>query len=274
MLTAEQKKMIEGLMDSKTKSHFNEALNGFDGTNIVESYTKEMNKSVEKYMADDLYDERQTQVMIGRAADEQGEKYLQQLESKVQDFAFKVAYLTGFTDETIKILDRETVKELEKNSYYYSDLENVIRTKLSLANTAEDIAGVFRKYENDLEGNQALARFLFSKGHLFMDRLYQITGGNPRHQDMTHIHRIINKAEMGAYRPEQKALSEFRKELDMKRHETGDSAKRIFQQYKEGYKTDYKSVLENTRYIAKQKEGNKKVLEERRTFPNRWSRPY
>jgi F0F1-type ATP synthase membrane subunit b/b' len=65
-------------------------------------------------MLDDLYDERQTQIMINRKLDELQPKYEQQSDKAQQDFSNNVEEMKNYVGHCLEAAERVATREFEK----------------------------------------------------------------------------------------------------------------------------------------------------------------
>lgn len=250
VLSEEQEKAALTLMELQKMKTYKAIIEGHDQTQIQNNFINELEKEATKYMIDDLYDERQTQVMINRKLDELKTKYEQQSDKAQQDFSNDVEEMREYVTALSEVVERTGTKEADKHRPYLSDLENRLKSELSLKQTGIEITNVLKEYEKRAAKYKVIAHFLMTNMYKFTERLNQV-GGDKRQFD--HLNSAFQNAKAEVYGKEHNAFKVMLHGLEYSGGSANDGTKRLINNHTIAMQSNFRNALREIKHLQERK---------------------
>jgi nucleoside diphosphate kinase len=250
VLSEEQEKAALTLMELQKMKKYKAIIEGHDQTQIQNNFINELEKEATKYMLDDLYDERQTQIMINRKLDELQPKYEQQSDKAQQDFSNNVEEMKNYVGALSEAAERVATREFEKERPYLSDLENRLKSELSLTQTGIEITNVLKEYEKRAAKYKVIAHFLMNNMYKFTERLNQVGGDR---EQFNRLYAAFQSAKAEVYGKEHNAFKVMMNGLEHKGGSANDGTKRLINIHTDAMRTNFREALKRIEHLQQSK---------------------
>lgn len=254
VLSEEQEKAALTIMNLSDMKKYKAIIEGHNQTQIQNNFINELEKEATKYMLDDLYDERQTQVMINRKLDELKPKYEQQSDKEQQDFLNSVEEMRNHVGTLFEAVERVATREADKQRPYLSDLENRLKSELSLTQTGIGLADVLKEYEGRATKNEVIAHFLINNMYKFTERLNQIGGDK---EQFNRLYAAFQNAKSMVYGKEHDAFRIMMHGLEYSGGSANDGTKRLINTHTISMQSNFRNALREIKHLQQRKDAMK-----------------
>lgn len=254
VLSEEQEKAVLTIMNLSDMKKYKAIIEGYDQTQIQSNFINELEKEATKYMVDDLYDERQTQVMINRKLDELQPKYEQQADKAQQEFLNSVEEMRNHVGVLFEAVEKVATREADKQRPYLSDLENRLKSELSLTQSGTGIENVLKEYEERAAKNKVIAHFLMNNMYKFTERLNQVGGDK---EQFNRLYGAFQNAKAEVYGKEHNAFRVMLHGLENMAYTTNSGTKRVIDGHAVRMRSNFRNALREIKALQERKNARK-----------------
>lgn len=234
--TQEQLNQVKKVLGVSAYNEFMKIQNGYNSTEDFEQFKGELNKKAINYMNDELYDDRQTKIMISRAVEELTPVHMEKIEKKVTDLNETKAALENYLHKENATWHK--VVEFEEKKMGAVDVTQ-LKTDALLASNPNELIKSFRDYLNSTTENEALAKILYRNAHVFLERMGQLDANGKQQRELRNLVHVAKRNGM----TEVETLSRDMLAELSKNNITGTAGRRLIQNYGQSMIKNHEDTL-------------------------------
>lgn len=182
---------------------------------VSEKYDESMKAAVSDILNDELFDKRQKAIILERAAQEELEKHMLEVDEIVNKYREDTEALKEEIEEDLELTRRIYAKKDKKELEYYEDTLSRLKTDLFMSEDPAAIERIAKDLLKGAEKDPALAKLLTRNGYLFAEQAKAVTNDPAELSRLrAKLSGVLTEAKDLSYRPDEKALMKMRDNLN------------------------------------------------------------